>query len=63
MATEKITIHTMKIASGEEIKYARILRKNGTTTIGQSVLLHRLSQEQRRLAIENSSKNQCLSNA
>ena len=57
MATEKITIHTMKIASGEEIKYARILRKNGTTIIGKSVLLHRLSQGQRRLVIDDSSKN------
>lgn len=63
MATEKITIHTMKIASGEEIKYARILRKSGTTIIGQSVLLRRLSQEQCRLALESSIKNKCLSNA
>lgn len=54
MATEKITIHTMKIAFGEEIRYARILWKSGSTIIGQSVLLHHLSQEQRHLAIKNS---------
>ena len=44
---ETITIHKIKTATGEEIKYARILRKNGLRTIGQSVLLHRLSLEQR----------------
>jgi hypothetical protein len=53
MATdETITIHKMKTAAGDEIKYARILRKNGSRTIGQSVLLYRLSLEQRRRAIE-----------
>ncbi|MEW6165050.1 MAG: hypothetical protein AB1642_08325 [Pseudomonadota bacterium] len=53
MATdETITIHTMKTAAGDKIKYARILRKNGSRIIGQSVSLHRLSLEQRRRAIE-----------
>lgn len=48
MPSEKISIHTMKIANGIEIQYARIFRKHECSTVGQSVLLSRLNQEQLR---------------
>lgn len=52
MHTETITLHTMTTIEGVKIQYARILRKCGRTTIGQSVLLSRLSKEQLKRAIE-----------
>lgn len=50
MSSEKVSIHSMKIANGVEIQYARIFRKHGCTTVGQSVVLSRLNQEQLRRA-------------
>ena len=49
---EQITIHTMTALTGASIKYARIFRKNGQIIIGQSVLLHRLSPDQRQHALD-----------
>jgi len=52
MQTEKITIHTTTLANGVHVQYARILRKQGRTTIGQSISLRYLCPEQRRRARE-----------
>lgn len=62
MCTEKITIHSMTTKHGVEVQYARILRDCGRTIIGQSVLLHRLSQDQLSRAIMVSETAPTLSN-
>lgn len=52
MHTETITLHTMTNIEGVETRYARFLRKHGRTSVGQSVLLERLTVEQRERAKE-----------
>ncbi len=54
---ESITVHTMTCADGVEVKYARVLSKYGQTIVGQSVLLHRLSEELLRLARDGNDPN------
>lgn len=61
MCTEKITTHSMTTKYGVEVHYARILRDSGRTIIGQSVLLHRLSQDQLSRAIKVSETTTTLS--
>lgn len=46
MHTEMITLHTMTSIDGVEIQYARFLRKHGCITVGQSILLERITVEQ-----------------
>jgi hypothetical protein len=46
MYSETITLHTMTTFEGVEIRYARLLRKHGRTTVGQSVRLELLTVEQ-----------------
>lgn len=47
MHIERITVHTMTTPNGVKVQYARILHQHG----GLSVLLHRLTPEQRRRAV------------
>ena len=43
-----ITLHTFVSETGNIIEFARIRRSKGQTTVGQSVLLNRLSELQLR---------------
>lgn len=45
-----ITVHSAKDVCGNRYQYARIIEQLGLQTIGSSVLLHRLSPEQQRIA-------------
>lgn len=56
MLNEKITIHTTTIANNIHIKYARISNGHDHTLTQQSVLLHRLTPNQRGRAIEVTEK-------
>lgn len=47
---KNITIRSTKTLDGTVVRYARIRTQVGATTIGQSVLLCRLSADQRKLA-------------
>ena len=49
---ETVTIHTMTTSGGAQVKYARVFRNYGRTLVGQSVLLHRLTPHQLRIAKE-----------
>lgn len=46
----KITLHKMITAAGQEVEYARVIKRIGTTILGQSLMLHRLSLDQLRMA-------------
>jgi hypothetical protein len=48
--TTTITLHSTTDAQGNRIEYARIIERRPQLIVGLSVLLHRLSPEQRRIA-------------
>lgn len=47
---ETVTIHTMTTIEGKQIRYARVCRSYGHTSVGQSLLLKRLTPHQLRIA-------------
>jgi hypothetical protein len=50
MTLIRASIHRMKTQCGTEVEYARLMYRTKSGLLGQSLLLHRLSPEQIRLA-------------
>lgn len=49
-ATITITLHSTTDAQGNRIEYARVIERRPQLIVGLSIILHRLSPEQRRIA-------------
>lgn len=62
--TPKITLHQTTDRTGRVIEYARVMAMSGSSVLGQSIPLYRLTQAQRNLLkLSSSRRNEGLSAA